>query len=358
MMLRTTVFLIIFGLSLTYCRGAYKDVLWLVDASSSVSADDHALTMGFIYNVTSYLTIGDNDIRMGVVKFDDEANALFELDDNNNKASLLSAINSISYTQSTVSSRKTMDALTYTRTLYLSIKGGRSDAGKVVIVIESGPSTNTPLTITKANDLRTSYGAEVFAIGIGSDLSKTNDELQGIANDPDSYYVEYIGGFINLCGIVPSILPKIDNETTATMSDGCDEWVEPTTAEITSTDRMTEATISQTNEGLDIGAVVGILLSCLLILAILACVLYLLYKRKRRKDKKDQISPEDDIVKAVNEYNDTSLGEKRHMYKRDTSSISITPTKTMSEKDTMFTVYENLGERSVTSSIINVKIPI
>lgn len=78
----------------------------------------------------------------------------------------------------------------------------------------------------------------------------------------------------------------------------------------------------------------------------------------RRKDKKDQISPEDDIVKAVNEYNDTSLGEKRHMYKRDTSSISITPTKTMSEKDTMFTVYENLGERSVTSSIINVKIPI
>lgn len=181
----------------------------MVDASSSVSAADHALTMGFIYNVTSYLTIGDNDIRMAVVKFDDEANALFELDDNNNKASLLSAINSISYTQSTVSSRKTMDALTYTTTLYLSIKGGRSDAGKVVIVIESGPSTNTPLTINKANDLRSSYGAEVFAIGIGSDLSKTNDELRGIANDPDSYYVEYIGGFINLCGIVPSIVPKI-----------------------------------------------------------------------------------------------------------------------------------------------------
>lgn len=185
------------------------DVLWLVDASSSVSAADHALTMGFIYNVTSYLTIGDNDIRMAVVKFDDEANALFELDDNNNKASLLSAINSISYTQSTVSSRKTMDALTYTTTLYLSIKGGRSNAGKVVIVIESGPSTNTPLTINKANDLRSSYGAEVFAIGIGSDLSKTNDELRGIANDPDSDYVEYIGGFINLCGIVPSIVPKI-----------------------------------------------------------------------------------------------------------------------------------------------------
>lgn len=45
------------------------------------------------------------------------------------------------------------------------------------------------------------------------------------------------------------------------------------------------------------------------------------------------------------------------MYKRDTSNINSTPTKTMSEKDTMFTVYENLGERSVTSSIIDVKIP-
>ncbi|XP_063414515.1 collagen alpha-3(VI) chain-like [Mytilus trossulus] len=358
MMLRTTVFLIMFGLLFTNCRGSYKDVIWLLDASSSISATDHALTMSFIYNVTSYLTIGDNDIRMAVVKFDDEANAEFELDDYANKASLLTGINYIAYSQSFVPSRKTMDALTYTKTLYLSIKGGRSDAGKIVIVIESGPSTNTPQTINKANDLRTSYGAEVFAIGIGSDLSKTNDELQGIANDPDSYYVEYIGGFINLCGIVPSIVPKIDNETTVTMVDGCDEWVEPTTTEITSTERMTEAPISQTNEGLDIGAVVGILLACLLILAILACVLYLLYKRKRRKDKKDQIRPEDDIVKAVNEYNDTSLGEKRHMYKRDTTSLSSKTTKAMDKNDTLSSVYENLGERSVTSSIIDVKIPI
>lgn len=45
----------------------------------------------------------------------------------------------------------------------------------------------------------------------------------------------------------------VDNETTATMLDGCDEWVEPTTAEITSTERMTEATISQTNEGIWLG---------------------------------------------------------------------------------------------------------
>ncbi|CAC5421642.1 unnamed protein product [Mytilus coruscus] len=358
MMMRLMVFLIIFGILFTNCRGAKKDVIWLVDASSSISATDHALTMGFIYNVTSHLTIGDSDIRMAVVTFEVETYAEFELNDNTNKASLLSAINSISYTQSTVSSRKTMDALTYTKTLYLTQKGGRIDAGKVVIVIVSGTSTNEAQTKNTAGDLRTSHGVEVFAIGIGSDLSSTNTELRGIANDPNSYYVEYIGGFINLCGIVPSIVPKIDNETTATMLDGCVEWIEPTTAEITSTDRMTEATISQTNEGLDAGAIIGILLSCLLLLALSACVLYLLYRRKRRKDKKDQINPEDTIVKAVNDYNNTSLGEKRHIYKRDTTSLNTKPTKAMNENDTLSSVYENLGERSVTSSIINVKLPI
>ena len=52
----------------------------------------------------------------------------------------------------------------------------------------------------KTNELRTNYGAEVFAIGIGSNLTSTNIELKGITNDPDSYYLEYIAGFINLCG--------------------------------------------------------------------------------------------------------------------------------------------------------------
>jgi hypothetical protein len=106
-----------------------------------------------------------------------------------------------------------MDALTYTKTLFLSFKGGRNNAAKTVIVIVDGTSTNTPETISKANELRTNYGAEVFAIRIGSNLTSTNIELKGITNDPDSYYLEYIAGFINLCGILPSIVPKIGKKS-------------------------------------------------------------------------------------------------------------------------------------------------
>ena len=202
---------------LIYCTSCYfrsfVDVVWLVDVFSSVTASEHELVKIFIYNVTTYLTIGSSDVKMAIVTFDVETNAEFELDDYDEKDELLSAIDAIPEKSNPVSGRKTMDALTYTQTLFLSFKGGRNNAAKTVIVIVDGTSTNTPETISKANELRTNYGAEVFAIRIGSNLTSTNIELKGITNDPDSYYLEYIAGFINLCGILPSIVPKIGKKS-------------------------------------------------------------------------------------------------------------------------------------------------
>ena len=79
-----------------YCTSCYfrsfVDVVWLVDVFSSVTASEHELVKIFIYNVTTYLTIGSSDVKMAIVTFDVETNAEFELDDYDAKDELLSAI--------------------------------------------------------------------------------------------------------------------------------------------------------------------------------------------------------------------------------------------------------------------------
>lgn len=323
----------------------YKDVVWLVDVSSSVTASEHELVKTFIYNVTTYLTIGSSDVKMAIVTFDVETNAEFELDDYDAKDELLSAIDAIPEKSNPVSGRKTMDALTYTKTLFLSFKGGRNNAEKTVIVIVDGTSTDTSETISKANELRTNYGAEVFAIGIGPNLTSTNIELIGIANDPDSYYLEYIGGFVNLCGIIPSIVPKIDNETSASLGDGCVVWQET----------GHDTTVTTINEGLSTYAIVGILLACLFTVALIALLLFLLYRREKNKEKKEELKREESVLEAVKDYKDTGLGEKRYIFKRDNTNTTIHSTKPIFQDTSLTSVYENLGERSTTSSVINLK---
>uniref|UniRef100_K1R0L2 Collagen alpha-1(XII) chain n=1 Tax=Magallana gigas TaxID=29159 RepID=K1R0L2_MAGGI len=166
----------------------YKDVVYVMDRSGSVKEADFDESVDFVYNVTEYLAIGTSEMQVSIVIFSSSHSEEFDLNDFTTKADLLNAIKNLRGTRTT-GKTYTYDAIDYVReNSFSSAKGGRSGANRTVVILTDGLSNNFTRTVTAADELRAGLGAEVFAIGIGSTVSKSNDELKGIASDPDSYY--------------------------------------------------------------------------------------------------------------------------------------------------------------------------
>lgn len=180
-----------------------------MDRSGSLDSSDLVDALKFIYNVTEWLTIGDNDTLVSLVTYSDNIREEFNLGNHTNRTELLNAINDLSGMQ-TGGGTYTFDALEYVLTSsFNSSSGGRDDAKKAVVVITDGASSNLIETISMAERVRTERNAEIYSIGIGPDLDK--DELNSIASDPDSYYALSVEDFVYLCNLVPAIVPKLGN---------------------------------------------------------------------------------------------------------------------------------------------------
>ena len=181
----------------------------MVDRSGSIAQTDYNAAIDFIYNVTTWLTIGSTDIYISIVTYSSSYTEEFDLNDYTNKQNLLSAIKTLKGT-STGGSTYTQTALNFVRTTsFTSAHGSRSGTSPVVVVMTDGVSNSMTSTVQSADDIRTQHSAEIFAVGIGSALSSTNAEIKGIASDPDSDYVHYVEGYIYLCNLIPSLVPKL-----------------------------------------------------------------------------------------------------------------------------------------------------
>ena len=185
------------------------DVVFVVDKSASLSAEDFSGAIDFIYNVTKFITVGSTATQFSVVTFSSDITERFDLNDYSTNATILNAISGLkSITPS--GSTYTYDALTFVRTSsFLSSKGSRSNADKTVIILTDGQSVNYPRTAAEADLLKTNLGAEVFSIGIGSALSASNVELLSMSSDPDSYYSHHVESYVDLCSLIPTVVPKI-----------------------------------------------------------------------------------------------------------------------------------------------------
>ncbi|XP_062568238.1 uncharacterized protein LOC134230425 [Saccostrea cucullata] len=215
-----------------------------MDKSGSVKETDFDESVDFVYNVTEYLAIGSSDMQVSIVVFSSSYTEEFDLNDHTTKSDLLNAIKNLRGTRTT-GRTYTYDAIDYVREYsFTSAKGGRTGANRTVVILTDGLSNNGTRTITAADNLRTEVGAEVFAIGIGSTVSKSNEELKGIANDPDSYYVHYIDTFVYLCNLVPALVPKLDSTVTPTLLADCP--TPPTTTPDPSITTTVQTTVTST----------------------------------------------------------------------------------------------------------------
>ncbi|XP_062614031.1 collagen alpha-1(XIV) chain-like isoform X1 [Saccostrea cucullata] len=239
-----TDWILIYFVNLVCVSAVFKDVVYIMDKSGSVKETDFDESVDFVYNVTEYLAIGSSDMQVSIVVFSSSYTEEFDLNDHTTKSDLLNAIKNLRGT-STTGRTYTYDAIDYVREYsFTSAKGGRTGANRTVVILTDGLSNNGTRTITAAENLRTEVGAEVFAIGIGSTVSKSNEELKGIANDPDSYYVHYIDTFVYLCNLVPALVPKLDSTVTPTLLADCP--TPPTTTPDPSITTTVQTTVTST----------------------------------------------------------------------------------------------------------------
>uniref|UniRef100_A0A8W8L9U4 VWFA domain-containing protein n=1 Tax=Magallana gigas TaxID=29159 RepID=A0A8W8L9U4_MAGGI len=245
MMFERTVFV---GCFVLVCVSAtYKDVVYVMDRSGSVKEADFDESVDFVYNVTDYLAIGTSEMQVSIVIFSSSHTEEFDLNDFTTKADLLNAIKNLRGTRTT-GKTYTYDAIDYVKdNSFTSAKGGRSGANRTVVILTDGLSNNFTLTVTAADELRAGLGAEVFAIGIGSTVSKSNDELKGIASDPDSYYVHYIDTFVYLCNLIPALVPKLDSTVTPSLLADCPTPPSTTQESTTAAATTTGSTSSNTD---------------------------------------------------------------------------------------------------------------
>lgn len=92
---------------------------------------------------------------------------------------------------------------------FQAVNGGRRDANRTVVLLTDGESANPTNTVHQAELLKASKNVQIFALGIGTAVSGGNNEIRGIASDPDSYFVQNVDSFLYLCNLVPAMVPKL-----------------------------------------------------------------------------------------------------------------------------------------------------
>ena len=163
-------------------RRVGRDIVFVIDTSSSIGSSGFQLVRELTENITINLKRNSPETLFGLITFDDFARFEFNITRHTDLGTLLPAINpGLSYH----GGHRTNTA----RALYVLLSGSvedgflrlRNKTSKVAIVITNGYSSSFSSLQSAANSLHAANIYDVYAVGIGSTRLT---ELQIIASDP------------------------------------------------------------------------------------------------------------------------------------------------------------------------------
>ena len=168
--------------------GAKVDMVFVLDASTSVTEFNFQIVKDFMIDFLSEASIDDGSVRVGVVSFSDDDYLQFHLNNHRDKMSLLRAIDSMPYAQG---STNTADALLTMRSeMFTAGNGDRAGVPNVAIVITDGVSNiNSRRTIPEAEQARAD-GIHIYSIGIGLTDTKELDAMASRPVEENRYSVQ------------------------------------------------------------------------------------------------------------------------------------------------------------------------
>ena len=162
--------------------GAVKDVIFVIDTSSSIGFSRFQLVREMAENITTSIAVNSPESLFGLMTFDNFARFQFNIFRHTELSTLLPAINpGIPYNRGFRTN--TGDAL------WDLLSGGRqggffrlrNETSNVAIVITDGRSSSFSFLRSAASSLHAANIYDVYAVGIGNNRFS---ELQLIASDP------------------------------------------------------------------------------------------------------------------------------------------------------------------------------
>ncbi|XP_033733474.1 collagen alpha-1(XII) chain-like [Pecten maximus] len=190
----------------TVCGDQPADIVFLLDSSGSEGNSNFLLQKQFVSSVINDFNISPTDTQVGVATFSTSSRADILLQQYNDKASLLHAVQHVAYKDG--ETRTDLGLNTVERNIFHSTHhhyGPRRGAKRFVIVLTDGRSNEPDLTSSAGRSLKR-HVDEVFAIGIGHSVDKA--ELSNIATN-DHHHVFTAGNFHDLQNLQGNIVKEI-----------------------------------------------------------------------------------------------------------------------------------------------------
>lgn len=166
------------------------DVVFVIDSSGSIDHDEYNIMKEFMVGLVKKADVGKSQVRFGALKYADNPEVLFELDDLSTKWEVISKLQN---DQPMGGNTYTAKALEFSSHMFTEAWGSRLHKGvpQVLIVITDGESHDSDKLNATAKALR-DKGILILAVGIAG---ANHVELLAMAGSSDKYYfVETFGG--------------------------------------------------------------------------------------------------------------------------------------------------------------------
>nr|XP_034377135.1 collagen alpha-3(VI) chain isoform X3 [Arvicanthis niloticus] len=174
--------LLVSGIAMTYAQqqGAQDsaDIIFLIDGSQNTGNANFDVIRDFLVNVIERLSVGNQQVQVGVVQYSEEPRTMFSLNSHSSKVSVLDAVKRLSFAGG--ESANIGQALDFVVENHFTRTGGsRVEEGvpQVLVLISAGPSSDEI-----QDGVVALKQASVFSFGLGVQAA-SRAELQHIATD-------------------------------------------------------------------------------------------------------------------------------------------------------------------------------
>ncbi|KAL5006010.1 hypothetical protein ScPMuIL_017168 [Solemya velum] len=186
------------GPSRGVCLTGNIDLVFILDASSSVTERNFRLASRFIEMTLRNAEIDDGTVRVGLIVYSSNTHIHFSLGQHSSRNAM---IRDLRKAKTIPGSSNTADALLALRTKVFGTNEDRADARNIAILITADSSSGISDAATTQEATQSKQdGVEIYAIGVGlTDPSL----LDAIASEPLSSYSHIIDGYRNLEDLRP-----------------------------------------------------------------------------------------------------------------------------------------------------------
>ncbi|KAH9494588.1 hypothetical protein Btru_019931 [Bulinus truncatus] len=178
------------------------DIIMVLDSSGSIGSGNFQQLLSFVNSFFTSVLQSPNDIRFGLIEFDEVPIKRFDLKSYNTLPQYQTAILGMTYLGGSTQTGKAL-RLIIADQMFSEQAGGRVTAPDIVITITDGMSSNPNDTIEAAKSIKGS-GVKALSVGITGNVDMT--ELNVLASRPE--YVTLVNDFNSFYS---ALIPLLNN---------------------------------------------------------------------------------------------------------------------------------------------------